>query len=74
MAATAEEMLREALRLTSLERAALIEGLMASLDRPDPEIDALWLEEAEGRMAAYRTGELPAFDADEVFAELGRGV
>lgn len=71
MSATANDMLRDALRLPSLERAALIEGLIASLDRPDPELDALWLKEAEHRMALYRAGKLEAFDADEVFAEFG---
>ena len=50
----------------------LIEGLIVSLDKPDPAIDALWLKEAESRMAAYRSGELDAVDADQVFAALGR--
>ena len=54
------------------DRAALIEGLILSLDQPDPAIDALWLKEAESRLAAYRSGELDAVDADQVFAELGR--
>lgn len=45
---------------------------MVSLDKPDPELDALWLKEAERRLAAYRAGELGAVGADEVFAELGR--
>ena len=72
MSAAAESLLREALRLPSNDRAALVEGLITSLDKPDAELDALWLKEAESRMAAYRTGELGAVDADEVFAELGR--
>ncbi|MFT4179413.1 MAG: addiction module protein [Thermomonas sp.] len=71
MNAIAKNVLHDALRLPSLERAALIDGLIASLDRPDPELDALWLAEAEDRMAAYRAGALPAFDADEVFAGQG---
>lgn len=50
----------------------LVESLIVSLDKPDPELDALWLKEAENRMAAYRAGELGAIDADEVFAKLGR--
>ena len=72
MAASTETLLRQALELPANDRAALIEGLILSLDRPDPAIDALWLEEAESRMAAYRSGELEAVDADQVFAELGR--
>lgn len=74
MSSLVESVLQEALRLSANDRAALIEGLISSLDRPDPELDALWLKEAESRMAAYRTGELGAVDAEEVFFELGKKV
>ena len=72
MVASTETLLRQALELPANDRAALVDGLIVSLDKPDPEIDALWLREAESRMAAYRSGELDAVDADQVFAELGR--
>jgi putative addiction module component (TIGR02574 family) len=70
--ALTESLLRQALELPANERATLIEGLIISLDKPDPAVDALWLKEAESRMAAYRSGDLDAVDADQVFAELGR--
>ena len=72
MSASAENLLRQALQLHPNDRAALVEGLITSLDNPDPELDALWLKEAESRMAAYRAGELSGIDADDVFAELGK--
>jgi putative addiction module component (TIGR02574 family) len=72
MAVSTEVLLRQALELPANDRAALVEGLIASLDKPDPALDALWLKEAESRLAAYRSGELEAVDADQVFAELGR--
>ena len=72
MSASTETLLRQALELPANDRAALIEVLIVSLDKPDPTVDALWLKEAENRMAAYRSGELDAVDADQVFAELGR--
>lgn len=72
MSASAETLLRQALQLPPNDRAALVEVLITSLDKPDVELDALWLKEAERRMAAYRAGELDAVDADQVFAELGR--
>ena len=72
MVASTETLLRQALELPANDRAALVDGLIVSLDKPDPAIDALWLREAEGRMAAYRAGELDAVDADQIFAELGR--
>ena len=66
------EILRQLLELPANDRAALVEGLIASLDKPDPALDAMWLKEAESRLAAYRSGELSAVDAGEVFADLGR--
>lgn len=72
MSVSTETLLRQALELPANDRAALVEGLIASLDKPDPALDALWLKEAESRLAAYRSGELGAVDADEVFADLGR--
>ncbi|MDX6578130.1 MAG: hypothetical protein QOE96_4083 [Blastocatellia bacterium] len=72
MSVPTETLLRQALELPANDRAALVESLIVSLDKPDPALDALWLKEAESRLAAYRSGELGAVDADEVFAELGR--
>jgi putative addiction module component (TIGR02574 family) len=72
MAASAENLLRQALQLPSNDRAALVEELITSLDKPDAELDALWLEEAESRLSAYRAGELVAIDEEEIFAELGK--
>lgn len=72
MSISTESLLRQALELPPNDRAALVEGLILSLDKPDPAHDALWLKEAESRLAAYRSVELGAVDADEVFAELGK--
>ena len=74
MSISTETLLHQALQLPSNERAALIEGLIISLDKPDPSLDALWVKEAEDRLAAYRSGELPAVDAEQVFTELGKKV
>jgi putative addiction module component (TIGR02574 family) len=72
MAVSVESVLDQALQLPPKDRAALVESLILSLDRPDPSLDALWLEEAEGRLAAYRSDALGAVDAEEVPAESGR--
>lgn len=74
MPVSTEDVLRQALQLSPNERAALVEGLIASLDKPDTLLDSLWLKEAENRMAAYRRGELAAIDAEQVFSELGRSI
>lgn len=72
MAASAESILAQALKLSANDRAALVENLILSLDKPDASLDAEWLKEAEERLAAYRSGALAAVDADEVFKELGK--
>ncbi len=72
MTEVADKLIREALRLDPAERAAVIEELLSSLDRPDPDLDAQWAKEAEDRLSGYRAGAIEAIPANEVFAELGR--
>lgn len=72
MTEAAKKIFREAMTLPTLERASLIEELLSSMDRPDPEIDKLWIKEAEDRLVAYRRGDLEAYPADKIFTELGR--
>ncbi|MBL8265853.1 addiction module protein [Steroidobacter sp.] len=69
-----KSLLAEALQLPANERAALVENLILSLDKPDASLDAQWLKEAEDRLNAYRAGELAAVDAAEVFSELGKRI
>lgn len=72
MTTVAEKLISEALRLEPVERAAVIEELLSSLDRPDAELDQKWASEAEDRLRGFRSGEIEAIPADQVFAELGR--
>lgn len=51
------------------ERIALVEDVLDSLDRADPDIDKLWAREATDRVAAYRRGELAANDLSDVVAK-----
>jgi putative addiction module component (TIGR02574 family) len=55
--------------LPPVERAELVEGILQSLDATDPNLDQLWVEEAQDRLAAYRRGELAALDFDETLAK-----
>ena len=47
MSVSTETLLRQALELPANDRAALVEELIVSLDKPDPALDILWLKEAE---------------------------
>lgn len=72
MSLSGKSILNQALQLPSNDRAALVDQLIMSLDKPDAALDERWLKEAEQRMAAYRAGQLDAVDAEQVFLELGR--
>jgi putative addiction module component (TIGR02574 family) len=71
MSTSAKAVMDQALKLPANDRAALVETLILSLDKPDPALDAEWLREAEDRLLAYQSGELTAVDADDLFRELG---
>jgi len=55
--------------LPALDRAAIVESLLASLDHPDARIDEQWAVEAESRHAAFDAGQMKAIPADVVFKE-----
>lgn len=58
--------------LTEDERIELADWLYADAAAPNEEWEAAWTAEARRRLAAYERGEIAAFDADEVLAELDR--
>lgn len=59
----------QAVQLPPIERMALVEQILDSLDVPDPSMDALWAQEADDRLAAYRRGEIRAVPLSEVLAK-----
>ena len=65
-----DEIIQEALRLPATARFEIVDQLMQSLDKPDPEIERIWGEEAVRRLAAIDAGRSQTYCADEV---LGRG-
>ena len=64
-----KELLEQALKLTADERFVLVECLIKSLDEPDKKLDAIWAEEAEKRLRAYRAGELEGIPIEDIFKE-----
>ncbi|MEX0906184.1 MAG: addiction module protein [Balneolaceae bacterium] len=61
-----EKLLYEALQLSSVEKADIIEQLIKSLDEPDAAIDKLWMKESENRIDAYERGEISSITVEEV--------
>jgi putative addiction module component (TIGR02574 family) len=66
MNSRAESIAEEAERLPAADRIRLVEHLLATLDRPDPEIDRAWAKESERRLDSYLRGETTARDAGDI--------
>lgn len=64
-----QALIEQALQLPVLERLEVVDALLATIDEPNPEIDRLWIAEAEDRLAAYRRGEIKAVDMENVLAK-----
>ena len=63
---TTKDLLETAKHLPLAERAALVDALLETIDASDADRERKWADEAQSRLLAYRSGELPAIDADEV--------
>jgi putative addiction module component (TIGR02574 family) len=63
------EVIEKALELKALDRLMLIELLQKSLDKPDAEIERVWVEEAKRRLEAYRAGRVQGIPAGEIFGD-----
>lgn len=72
MASDVEELCRKAAELPDIEKLELVDILLAQLDRPDPELDRVWAEEARKRRQAYREGRLEARDYEQVMEDIAR--
>jgi hypothetical protein len=61
----------EALSLPAEARVSLVEKLLTSLNLPtQPEIDRLWAEEAEQRIAQIDKGEIKLVSGKRVFSNI----
>jgi Putative addiction module component len=72
MSTNAKELCEKAKELPDIEKLILLDALLAQLDRPDPELDQVWAEEAQRRRQAYREGRLKARDYEEVMGDFPR--
>ncbi len=63
---TLEQIAKKAIGLRPIERIRLVEAILYSLDKPDPDIEKSWVAESEARYEAYKRGELEVYDWDEI--------
>ena len=69
MTTTAEALSAQAAQQLPAERIEVVERILDSLDQPYALLEALWTEEANDRMAAYRRGEIKAVALIDVIAK-----
>jgi putative addiction module component (TIGR02574 family) len=73
MSQSLSELERHVRTLSADERARLAEVLLESLQEPPlSEVEAAWRQEIKERVAAYQRGDLQAYPAEDVFAEVRR--
>jgi putative addiction module component (TIGR02574 family) len=63
---TVNKLAQKAIELRPIERIQLVEAILYSLDKPNPEIEKSWVVEAEARYEAFKRGELETTDWDEI--------
>ncbi len=61
-----EALQKKTLQLNPLEKIHLVEMILASLDKPDPEIEKAWVAESETRYARFKAGKIKAISFDRV--------
>ena len=69
MAKRIEKLAAEIQALPDTEKLQLVDVILQDLDKPDPEIDRVWAEEARKRWAAYKTGKVRTVDYETVMAK-----
>lgn len=52
------------------ERALIVDSILKTLNKPDPDVDQQWLVVAKERLEELRSGQVEAISGDEVFAEI----
>ena len=73
MPTAADKVADEALALPAEARIGLVDRILQSLNLPvQPEIDRLWAEEAERRVAEIDHGEVELIPGEEVFDRIRR--
>jgi putative addiction module component (TIGR02574 family) len=69
MANSVDKIAEEIRELPDTEKLRLVDTILSDLDKPDPEIDRVWAEEARKRWAAYKVGKVPSVSYESVMAQ-----
>ena len=69
MAKNVDDIAEEIRKLPDVEKLRLVDTILSDLDKPDPEIDRVWADEARKRWAAYKAGKVPMVSHESVIAK-----
>ena len=72
MATESDKLVSEIRSLPDEEKLRLLNLLLTDLDKPDPEIDQIWANEARRRWDAYRAGKLETLSYEELLSKYKR--
>jgi hypothetical protein len=59
MGYAADDLLAKIRSLPDTEKLRLVDEILTQLDKPDPELDKVWADEARKRWEAYKKGRRP---------------
>jgi putative addiction module component (TIGR02574 family) len=66
MAMEADKLLSEIRALPEEDKLRILDLILTDLDKPDPEIDQVWANEARKRWLAYKAGRLTTVSYEEL--------
>jgi len=69
MGTISDELAAKIKALPDSKKIELVDSILMQLDKPDPEIDRIWANEARKRWQAYKEGKLKAVPYDQVMAK-----
>ena len=69
MSRTIERLAAEIHALAESDKLKLVDAILTDLDKPNPEINRVWGEEARKRWSAYKAGTVATVDYETVMAK-----
>jgi putative addiction module component (TIGR02574 family) len=69
MLTNADKLVSEIRGLADSEKLRLVDAILSDLNKPDPEIDRVWANEAQRRWTAYKEGRISTLTYEEVMAK-----
>jgi len=72
MATQAEKLVTEIRALPDEEKLRVLDAILTDLDKPDPEIEQVWAEEARKRWNSYKAGRLKTVSYEDLMRKYNR--